>query len=167
MILKKSGRSTKQPHRPPLAIEEQRYHPQQLLLLASNTPRRGSLPISRSQLRQLQLEEAGLNKRTPSTEIYVPSNRTRLQDTPESLRKFLDTIRIDYTSEDSDSEVFISGNSTPLRVKSRENSVKKKRPLNPRGSLRSTKETQALLSTTSLFIGLLKAVNIKVDFKKR
>ena len=66
--------------------------PQQLLLLAaSSQPRRGSLPISRSQLR-LNIEEAKL-RRPPSTEIYIPSPTTRFEDTPLTLRKFLNTIR--------------------------------------------------------------------------
>ena len=66
---------------------------QQLLLLAaSSQPRRGSLPISRTQLR-LNIEEAKLKNRPPSTEIYIPSPTSRLQDTPLTLRKFLNTIR--------------------------------------------------------------------------
>ena len=76
----------------PVASAASVAKPQQLLLLAaSSQPRRGSLPISRAQLR-LNIEEAKL-RRPPSTEIYIPSPTTRLQDTPLTLRKFLNEIR--------------------------------------------------------------------------
>merc|ERR1712008_658806 len=111
---------------------------QQLLLLAaSSQPRRGSLPISRSQLR-LNIEEAKL-RRPPSTEIYIPSPTTRFEDTPLTLRKFLNTIRPEDSSEDD-----FSNYSTPRAGRSRRASslklpdkFKKKADLSPCSTPRS------------------------------
>lgn len=77
---------------------------EQLLLvpIASPLPRRGSLPASRRQLRQqLQLQLVPKLKRPPSTEIFVPSPTTREQDTPEYIRRFLDTIRPSDSEDES------------------------------------------------------------------
>ena len=128
------------------------YHPQQLLPQAGTTvPRRGSLPISRSQLRQLQLE-GRLKKRPPSTEIYVASDRTRLDDTPEQIRKFLDTIKLNDNSEE-DSEVFVESS----RASSRSNSLKLKNKKGLNGSIRRGSDLTSSLkrsSSSSKTVGL-------------
>merc|ERR1712172_467395 len=97
----------------------------------------GSLPISRSQLR-LNIEEAKL-RRPPSTEIYIPSPTTRFEDTPLTLRKFLNTIRPEDSSEDD-----FSNYSTPKTGRSRRASslklpekFKKKADLSPCSTPRS------------------------------
>ena len=63
---------------------------------ASKQPRRGSLPTSRRQV----LDLSPSIKKVPSTEVFIPSPTTRLQDTPIALRKFLNTIRPEESSED-------------------------------------------------------------------
>ena len=123
------------------------YHPQQLLPPgpSGTGPRRGSLPISRSQLRQLQLEGKLKKRQSPSsTEIYVPSDRTRLDDTPEQIRKFLDTIKITAESEDTEDEVFVAS--------SRSNSFKKKKR---NGSLRRGSESSLKRSSSSKTVRML------------
>lgn len=124
------------------------YHPQQLLPPgpSGTGPRRGSLPISRSQLRQLQLEGKLKKRQSPSsTEIYVPSDRTRLDDTPEQIRKFLDTIKITAAeSEDTEDEVFVAS--------SRSNSFKKKKR---NGSLRRGSESSLKRSSSSKSVRIL------------
>ena len=124
------------------------YHPQQLLPPgpSGTGPRRGSLPISRSQLRQLQLEGKLKKRQSPSsTEIYVPSDRTRLDDTPEQIRKFLDTIKITAAeSEDTEDEVFVAS--------SRSNSFKKKKR---NGSLRRGSESSLKRSSSSKTVRML------------
>ena len=124
------------------------YHPQQLLPPgpSGTGPRRGSLPISRSQLRQLQLEGKLKKRQSPSsTEIYVPSDRTRLDDTPEQIRKFLDTIKITAAeSEDTEDEVFVAS--------SRSNSFKKKKR---NGSLRRGSESSLKRSSSSKTVRIL------------
>ena len=119
------------------------YHPQQLLPSGTTVPRRGSLPISRSQLRQLQLE-GRLKKRPPSTEIYVASDRTRLDDTPEQIRKFLDTIKLNSEEEDY-SEVFAESS----RASSRCNSLKLKNKKGLNGSIRRGSDLTSSLKRSS------------------
>ena len=123
------------------------YHPQQLLPSGTSVPRRGSLPISRSQLRQLQLE-GRLKKRPPSTEIYVSSDRTRLDDTPEQIRKFLDTIKLNCDNseeDDSGNEVFVES-----RSNSRSNSLKLKTKKRLNGASSLTKRRGSDLTSSSL-----------------
>ena len=120
------------------------YHPQQLLPSGTSVPRRGSLPISRSQLRQLQLE-GRLKKRPPSTEIYVSSDRTRLDDTPEQIRKFLDTIKLNGDNSEEDEEVFVES-----RSNSRSNSLKLKNKKRLNGASSLTKRRGSDLTSSSL-----------------
>jgi len=109
----------------------------------------GSLPISRSQLR-LNIEEAKL-RRPPSTEIYIPSPTTRFEDTPLTLRKFLNTIRPEDSSEDD-----FSNCSTPRAGRSRRASslklpdkFKKKADLSPCSTPRSPRSPSRCLCRSS------------------